>query len=443
MKVRILFVLVLCALCFVAACDEQDDDDNDDEATTDDDGTPDDDDTPDDDTLDDDTPDDDTIDDDTIDDDSVDDDSVDDDSVDDDTIDDDTPEWSHPIIDVTVAEGTEFRLMHFWLPQYTGDLWPCAWGDDGKLYTANGDGFGFGRVFAEVVFNVIEGTEPPNLIGRSPTRAWGPHIAHKWGPEEWKVSRKPTGLTCVDGDLYLFFQNLKNAFAWNPFGDAPHASISVSHDHGETWEYDASAPMFTDHVFTTGWFLDFGQCNEHAIDDYVYVYGLDYNWRFSPGFEQTKMYLARVPSDQIRDRAAWEFYVGMNGREAQWSYDIHTRVPVLEDDTLYHGDYSGIAQGSVVYLPQHNRYLYSTRAVYEWIFYEAPEPWGPWTKAAVVEWTGGWTPEFHAGYPAIMTSRLIDEDNLGGWIISSLSSSWYEGMYYNMGFRRFWLEVDE
>ncbi|MDP8223201.1 MAG: hypothetical protein P9L99_07575 [Candidatus Lernaella stagnicola] len=389
--------------------------------------------------------DDDNNDDDNDDDDNNDnnDDNDDNDNDDNDNDDDDTaPVPSYPILNVDAADGTEFKLVNRWVPGSTGDLWANAWGPDDRLYTANGDGFGFGRVFGEVVLNVVEG-EPPNLEGQAIPGAYGAYVAAKWGPEHWKYSRKPTGLVCVDGNLYMFYQNLANFLTEEPFGDAPHGSISVTPDLGETWYVDRSQPMFTDHVFTTGFFLDYGKCQQHAVDEYTYVYGLDYNWRFAEDFDQTKLFLARVPSDSILNREDWEFVAGFDGDAPIWSADIEDKVPVIEDDTLYTHDYSGIGQGSVIFLPELNRYLYSTRAVYEWIFYEAPQPWGPWTKITVQSWTGGWTETFHPGYPAIFASRYLDGDSRGGWLISSLSDSWFDGTYYSMCWRRFDLEVSE
>ena len=355
----------------------------------------------------------------------------------------DYPAYSYRIVGVEVEEGNTYRLANRLFPGFTGDLWPSAWGADDRLYVANGDGFGFGLVWSDIVVSIVDGY-PPYLEGTTPPLAFGGFVAGVWGPESWMVNRKPTGMACVDGDLYLFFQNLKTAWSDNPFGDAPHASISVSRDGGYSWEYDPTEPMFTDHIFTTGFFLDYGKCNEHAFDDYVYVYGLDYNWRFSPGFSQTKLYLARVPKDRILDRSAWEFFAGTDadGRPT-WSADIDDKVPVLVDDTEYRGGYSGICQGSVVYIPRLNRYLYSTRAVYEWIFWESPKPWGPWTRVSVIEWTGEWTETYHPGYPAIIPSKFMDADGRGGWIISSLPQSWLGGAFYNMAMRRFWLEVEE
>lgn len=349
---------------------------------------------------------------------------------------------SFPILGVEVEDGTTYRLSNPYIPNWTGDLWPSVWGADGKLYIANGDGFGFGPVFGDIVFNVVEG-HPPNLSGSTPFGAWAYRIAGKWGPERYRLSRKPTGLTCVDGDIYLFFQNLANVLSEDPFGDAPHGSISMTPDAGQTWHWDDEGPMFTDHIFTTGFFLDYGKCQQHAIDDFVYVYGLDYNWRFADDFDQTKLFLARVHKSRIMDRTQWEFFIGLDDGRPSWSSNIEFKAPVIEDDTLYRNDKSGIGQGSVIFIPRLNRYLYSTRAVYEWIFYEAPEPWGPWTKITVREWTGGWTEEFHAGYPAVMPTKFLDADGKGGWIISSLSDSWFDGGYYTMCLRRFELVVGD
>ena len=412
----VLLVFLLC-LCIFAACgDDDDDDDNNDDAPFDDD--------------------------DDDDDDNNDDNNDDNDDDNDDDDNDNTTELSYPILSVEVEDGVSYKLTNRFLPSWTGDLWTCAWGADDRLYTANGDGMGFGPIFADIVFNIVEG-RPPALTGSSPWPAFGAIIAGKWGPDFYKYSRKPTGLVCIDGDIYMFYQNLANALSDDPFGDAQHGSISVTRDGGESFWYDATAPMFTDHVFTTGFFLDYGQCQQHARDAYTYVYGLDYNWRFSDTFSQTKMYLARVPSDSILDRAKWEFVAGYAKGDPVWSLEIADRVPVLEDDTLYRDGKSGIGQGSVVYFPQHNRYLYSTRAVYEWIFYEAPMPWGPWTKLPVLEWTGGWDENFHAGYPAIIPSKFLAADGQSGWIVSSLSNSWFDGTWYSMGFRKFELEVSD
>lgn len=348
---------------------------------------------------------------------------------------------SRPILSVDVEDGISYRLSNAEYPHMTGDLWPCAWGADGRLYTSNGDGLGFGDVFQDIMFSVLDGS-PPDMSGSSPPGLVGADMGALWpAPYDYTVNRKPTGLVCLQRDIYLFYQNLKNFASFNEFGEAPQASISVTHDSGQSWVFDTQAPMFSDHVFTTGFFLDYGQCQQHARDRYVYVYGMDYNWRFSRDFSQTRLFLARVPADSLRDRSSWEFFAGSQASAPVWTTDIDGREPVLEDESVYCEDNSAISQGSVVYIPELNRYLYSSRAICVWIFYEAAQPWGPWTKVSVIEWVGRWTEQYHAGYNAVIPTKFLDNDGLGGWIVTSLSGSRFDGMYYNMGWRRFELEA--
>ena len=324
-------------------------------------------------------------------------------------------------------------------PRACGDLWPTAWADDGHLYAANGDGFGFGWVWGDIKVNRILG-EPEDLVGEQLPQAWGQHLGRLWPPQEWQVSHKPTGLTCVDGVLYLFYQNLKNFLSNNEFGDAPAASISWSTDHGATWQWDNSGPMFDNHVFTTGMFLDFGRCNRHAIDEYVYVYGLDYNWRYSAGYRSTKMYLARVPDDAIPDRDQWEFFTGLVDGRPTWSPDIHAKTPVLQDETDYQG-LTGVSQGSVVYIPALRRYLYSTWSDSCWIFHDAPQPWGPWRRVSVVPWyKRRLSEDWFGGYATVIPSKFLDGQGRGGYIVSSLLNA-LDNDYYRFGMRRFIIET--
>ena len=60
------------------------------------------------------------------------------------------------------------------LTESDGDLWPCAWGDDDMLYTANGDGKGFdlSTPWTDIVVNRIEGM-PGSLKGERLTGTEG------------------------------------------------------------------------------------------------------------------------------------------------------------------------------------------------------------------------------------------------------------------------------
>jgi hypothetical protein len=376
------------------------------------------------------------------DDDNNDDNNDDDDDNNNDDNNNDTYGPSIPIVSVEVETHNSYLGPDAIFDNGCGDLWAQAWADDGHTYAANGDGFAFGWIWADIKVSRVEGV-PPDLTGHEINGAWGPFLGRLWPPGWWLVSRKPTGMICVDGVLYLFYQNLKNFLSDNEFGDAPAASVSWSADHGRTWEWDNAGPMFGDHVFTTGFFLDTGRCNEHAKDEFVYVYGLDYNWRYSEGYRSTNLYLARAPSAQIPDRDAWTFYAGTQVRgEPVWSSDIGAKQPVLNDETEYAGN-TGVSQGSVVFIPALNRYLYSTWSDTAWIFWEAEFPWGPWTRIGVVYWTDQpWTDEFHGGYATVTPSKFLAEDGRSGWVVSAILGL-FENRYYRYSMRRFWLETEE
>lgn len=166
-----------------------------------------------------------------------------------------------------------------------GDLWASAWADDDAVYAANGDGRGFSdEPFQDIVVNRITGDPESGIDG---TRlAAADQVGNIWADPDL-YNRKPTGMVCVEGSLYLVVQDLRKEPSDAAFNDVPNASISRSDDHGVTWQ-KTSAPMFTDHVFTTIFFADFGKnyANAEAAlgpagARYVYAYGLDGNWRDS------------------------------------------------------------------------------------------------------------------------------------------------------------------
>jgi hypothetical protein len=302
-------------------------------------------------------------------------------------------------------------------PRSDGDLWPSAWGPDGALYAANGDGAGFTRIpgATDIVVSRITGG-PDSLQGVS--LASGDQVGSIWSGDDY--NRKPTGMVCADGVLYLAVQDLNR----HDFDDAPAASVSRSNDLGRTWTWDRSAPMFKDHVFTTIFFLDYGKDSANAPDGYVYAYGMDNNWRdaFSGKVpDPTDLYLGRVPRASVQDRAAWEFFAGMlPAGEPKWSRDIADRKPVLTTtERVYpkiHGttnmrNMSVISQGNVVYNKPLRRYIYTSWTEYTLEFFESPSPWGPWKPFYRKDFgMYPWMPEKFGGYGATIPSRFISAD---------------------------------
>ncbi len=311
--------------------------------------------------------------------------------------------------------------------QSQGDLWASCWSDDDHLYAANGDGDGFtveppnlantppnpgSYLIKDIAISKISG-DPGKLSGE--TVSSGDQISQIWNNPA-AYNRKPTGMACVDGNLYLAVQDLNK-----DFNDVPAATIVKSTDKGKTWTWDKKAPMFDDHIFTTIMFLDYGKDYENAPDDYVYAYGLDYNWRDSFNNrvkDPDKLYLARVPKASILDRSSWEFYSGFKEDSPIWTSDIKKRVPVLQDDRVLFRDSSSepnhltvLSQGSVVYNEPLNRFLYTSWTEYTFEFYEAAHPWGPW-KLFMSKDFGEypWSNTHNGGYAATIPSKFISSN---------------------------------
>ncbi|MGH8875847.1 MAG: hypothetical protein ACRD0P_00640 [Stackebrandtia sp.] len=302
-----------------------------------------------------------------------------------------------------------------------GDLWPNCWAGDNEVYTAYGDGMGFGDKYSDIGVAKISG-DPGQLSGTQ----LATEVSQVWNADH---TRKPTGMACVDGTLYLAVQDLAL-----DFNAAPAATIAKSTDHGQTWEWDTQAPMFGDGLFTTIMFLDYGKDYAEAPDDYVYAYGLDHNWRDS--FDDrvpdpVDLHLARVHRDSVMDRSKWEFTNGFDDAgNPTWSADIGDRAPVLHDDRHIYPDVftdgrventTVLGQGGVVYNKGLDRYIYTSWTEYSYEFYESPTPWGPWKPFDSKDFGGyTWTHEKHGGYATTIPSKYISDDGKSMWLQSNV-----------------------
>lgn len=191
-----------------------------------------------------------------------------------------------------------------------------------------------------------------------------------------------------------------------------------------TWTFNSSAPTFSDYVFTTIIFLDYGKNNVNAIDNYVYGYGLDYNWRDSFNDhvpDPTKLYLARVPkAEHSRSLDVGVLRRHRQQREPVWNKDIALKAPVLEDDRRIYqstrdpdnpSNMTVISQGSIVYNKPLDRYLYTSWTEYTFEFYDAPEPWGPWKHFLTKDYGGyPWSDTKNGGYATTIPSKFISGD---------------------------------
>jgi hypothetical protein len=326
-----------------------------------------------------------------------------------------------------------------------GDLWPSCWAEDDNLYAANGDGNNFGDTFYSMAIGRIAGM-PPNLTGTFLTGDVGENYSGS------PYTDKPTGMVCVGGHIYLAYQNLNE----DTFEDAPAASIVESTDHGATWSANPATPMFgtpgntsdpKSYLFTTIFFLDYGQNYANAIDQYVYAYGLDNNWR-----DQTAVYLARVPKTSILNRSTWQFYTGMRRDTPTWSNDITQKVAVLTDQTVLYqtllsgseyvatacpADQVNIAQGGVTYDRPLHRYIMVTWGCATQQFYEAPQPWGPWSHFYSKDYGPLQLPQNVGQYGTSIPSKFISADGLTLDVQSNVCCS--GNPYYTFALRKLYV----
>ena len=288
----------------------------------------------------------------------------------------------------------------------SGD-WGTTWADDDHLYTAWGNGGGFGggntgegRVF--LGFARIEG----NADDYQPYNVWGGLNAEN--PAEF--GGKSYSLLSVDGTLYM----------WR-CGDADGATaldfqeLYRSANHSATWR--STGVKFTqesfgdqDFGFYCPIFLQFGKDYAGARDDYVYIYApeIQQNRDLYPQIPG-EVTLMRVPKTRINVRSAYEFFAGVGtGGEPDWTFDVESRAPVFSDPE------NGITQHiAVVHNPGLNRYILTTEhnehAEGNIGVYEGPTPWGPWSTVHFSDSFGRFQ-TLDNGFMWVFPSKWLSED---------------------------------
>jgi hypothetical protein len=294
----------------------------------------------------------------------------------------------------------------------TGDNWPLAWGDGGRLYTsyADGNGFSEGPVNYTLAFATVSGV-PPDHSGHDFRSDADTPVG--WGKEGIKAS----GLLMVDGVLYLWVRNYVVGDDWR------HSRLARSADHGRHWTW---ADWHFGGTFGCPEFVQYGPNYHGARDSYVYVVSQsgDSAYDFDPG-----VVMARVPRDRVMERDAYEFYAGVGaGTEPAWSPDVDRRQPIFTDPRgvqriglTYNANLRGSAGvrhsaglGRYLLVTAHDDGTGATHTPALGVF-DAPEPWGPWTTVYYDDrWSDiGWT--IHHKFP----TAWISADGRTMWLAFS------------------------
>ena len=242
------------------------------------------------------------------------------------------------------------------------DNWPITWADDGDLYAAYGDGFGFKPNIEKKLsmgFAKIVG-DPPDHRGvniRSKNEELG----------NGSSGRKASGILMVDGVLYMWVRNDDN------HGNG--SRLAWSRDHGKNWQW--ADWSFTEFGYCT--FINFGRNYRDARDQYIYTVSHDH-----PNAYKTagRFVLMRVPIGEISERDEyWFLQRTETDNRPVWTKDIENRGAVFEHPQ--HCFRSGISYNAGL-----KRYIWWQSKVPEDIdgrfvgrfgIFDAPEPWGPWT----------------------------------------------------------------
>jgi len=343
----------------------------------------------------------------------------------------------------------------------SGDTWFNTWAGDGNIYATSDDSRGFGGTCqaagGNIVVNELAGNDPSELTspytncmisyGR-PGRVQNYNDGETW---------KNTGIISVDGTLYLAVARQVDGDGGYPAGFQPSDDVSIvkSTDDGRTWTNsfgttndpngaapppNASGPgaeaMFPGTAFATPAFIQYGRDDNPASTadgGGKYVYAISNN-----GFAYDGSYyiLGRVPRSKIGNlnAADWQFYTGPAGGDgmnpADWSGDVSKATHILT--ATYQ-----LSQASVQYIQAlHSYVLASSYFPFDaswpgegagqhttWAFYEAPHPWGPWTRffnEPTTECYFGCSTSLSLGwYDPAFVSKFITMQGLGNVVLTA------------------------
>lgn len=336
------------------------------------------------------------------------------------------------------TEEGRIRSAHLgdpvYLPGSHGDTWIAAWADDDALYVTSDDTSGFdnacGKAGSNLAVNRVTGDTPADLHGATVNCMKQYGSGSETSKEDggmWKAC----GITCVDGVLYMAISRQLTCptepnFIWQgryspfPIQETWDSSIICSHDHGVSWSRmpELGHSMFPGRMFSTPFFVQYGKDGNSPDITEHYVYAVSNDGAWNNG---NWMVLGRV----LRDRIArlnpndWEFVQGFDtARQPIWTrrhsdalYVFRapgkTSMAVVQYIAPLH--LYVLAQWFYTHLDDSKRRWDATR----WEFYQASQPWGPWT----LFFSRDFEPE--GWYNPSIPAKFISGDGRKIWIFSA------------------------
>ena len=304
---------------------------------------------------------------------------------------------------------------------YYGDIWVNAWGIDGTLYMAFGDGTGIsecvpltqngvpgtwdpwtvteaspgcfevaddGTGMQEMFCQVFDCSECYPLCPFTPFGMVGlegnvPNLDPCVG-ESCFLSRhipvgdestftradKPSGLIALEGFLIMA--------AHRPDSEPIEGYLAVSDNGGLTWSEIENSPWTKKSHFRVLMFIQTGKNCALAQDSHAYA--LAVGDEFPSDLAVQDVYLTRVPYDSLVDYGSYEYFSG-TADSPDWSSN--------EDDAKALDGLATIAQAGALYHEGLDRYFFlsglNDPSSLDGAVYEAPQPWGPWTRVTTID----------------------------------------------------------
>jgi hypothetical protein len=243
------------------------------------------------------------------------------------------------------------------------------------------------------------------------------------GPDgaNWKTMNSYS----VDGTLYMFVTRCSYPWKSNdPKGRHVfhNSSIIKSTDQGRTWmrssDYNYQHPMFPGQRFGAPYFVWYGKDGAGSADNAGgYVYAVSNNGHFENGDDYV---LGRVLRSKLADLspADWSFYQGGNGmQQGGWTSSLDRAKPILTIP-------GRAGMTGMTYIEALHRYVLvawhyhqdsfvlATKAqdlgtVLE--FFEAPTPWGAWTKVKTLasERLGWYAPVIGQRFQTVVNANTV------------------------------------
>ncbi len=351
--------------------------------------------------------------------------------------------------------------------QGNGDTFYNCKSDDGYTYMVSNDNPGFlidgqpSAAFAEMSLMRVMNESPLTIqtIQRF-TNFQSPSGFLSDG-----LGSKGFGLFCMDGKLFLSYGRLDQSQRTAAHPDY-YGNILMSADHGASFDNPQNPGVFAkdgappNPLSSSMWpgspatmasmaFVKYGpddgtlgyfdtrnqHDNGNAFAYTVFNEGVWNGGGTGSGTGGNVLYLARVSRAKLQNLngSDWQWYTGGDGNlDSSWSNSESAAEPMLSNP-------GELGTPDVVYIPALNRYVLLTffyptgvgaggnRLDCEWLIYESPHPWGPWTKVFAQEFSG---PSGGAYNPIILSDTAFSGTAPTIMWTGNYASFQYYGMYF-------------